>query len=151
MHVINNEAKFERNTFEVWHKKKKGFLSDRPRKCKKLNSPMSTTHAKKMFARFCFCHDEAADDERHRNHIEFDQMTNEGSQYSLTGIPLPPLGATSAGHSGRHKLRSYIVSRYNPRYRYAIFFQDALGFTGSGCCIEREIEFLILQIIAVQI
>ncbi|KAL5190075.1 Potassium channel AKT1 [Glycine soja] len=95
---------------------------------------MSTTHAKKMFARFCFCHDEAADDERHRNHIEFDQMTNEGSQYSLTGIPLPPLGATSAGHSRRHKLRSYIVSPYNPRYRLWNTFLVLLVFYTAFVC-----------------
>ncbi|KAH1124574.1 hypothetical protein AAZX31_06G068000 [Glycine max] len=93
-----------------------------------------STRAKNVFARFCFCHDEAADDERHRKHVEFDQMTNEGSQYSLNGVPLPSLGATAAGRSQRYKLRSYIVSPYNPRYRLWNTFLVLLVFYTAWVC-----------------
>ncbi|CAL0323169.1 unnamed protein product [Lupinus luteus] len=49
--------------------------------------------------------------------VEREQMSTENvSQYSLTAIVLPSLGATAA-HAGRHKLRRYIISPYNPRYK----------------------------------
>ncbi|KAJ1415892.1 RmlC-like jelly roll fold [Sesbania bispinosa] len=76
---------------------------------------------KKMFKRLCASPDEAtANDEEDRDHIEnIEQMSMDdyGSQYSLTGIPLPPLGATAAATTRRPKLRRCIISPYNPRYR----------------------------------
>jgi hypothetical protein len=73
--------------------------------------------AKKRFARLFGNHDGDIDDKKHREHLEMDQMSrDDGSQYSLTGIPLPSLGATAANR--KPKLRSFIISPHNSRYRY---------------------------------
>lgn len=46
---------------------------------------------------------------------EVEQMSRDGSQYSLTTGILPSLGATSTNR--RIKLRNFIVSPYDRRYR----------------------------------
>ncbi|TKY74702.1 Potassium channel AKT1 [Spatholobus suberectus] len=92
-----------------------------------------STRAKKKFARLCCSHDETADDERHRNRIEIDQMSvDDGSQYSLNRVPLPSLGA--AASCRRPKLRSFIVSPYNPRYRLWETFLVLLVFYTAWVC-----------------
>ncbi|KAK7351400.1 hypothetical protein VNO77_10830 [Canavalia gladiata] len=95
----------------------------------------------KAFSRLCGSHDEAADDEKHR--VEIDQMSrdDDGSQYSLTGIPLPSLGATAAASSRRAKLRSFIISPYNYRYRVWETFLVFLVFYTAWVC-PYEFGFL---------
>lgn len=65
---------------------------------------------------------------------ELEQMSrDEGSHcshYSLTGAPLPSLGATAARSNRRHKLRSFIVSPFNPRYRLTFNFVRSFLFRG---------------------
>ena len=65
-----------------------------------------------MFGIQCFGKTSKADDKE----IEIEQMSRDGSQYSLTGILLPPLGATATRGSTKLKLRPYVISPYNPRY-----------------------------------
>lgn len=48
---------------------------------------------------------------------EKETQTNDGSQYSLTGIYLPSLGATDAQGNQRPKLCRFIISPYNHHYR----------------------------------
>ncbi|MED6203794.1 RAC-alpha serine/threonine-protein kinase, partial [Stylosanthes scabra] len=103
---------------------------------------------KKAFARLCGARGAADDDEdddddeedsyahRHRrNHIaEFDY---DGSQYSLAGLPLPSLGATSH----RLKLRPYSVSPFNYHYRHLPTFLVFLVFYNAWVC-PFEFAFL---------
>ncbi|RDX61437.1 Potassium channel AKT1, partial [Mucuna pruriens] len=93
---------------------------------------MSPPRVKNMLAGLCFCHD---DDDKYRNHMEFEQASmDDGSQYSLNGIPLPSLGATAATTSRRPKLRGCIVSPYNPRYRLWETFLVFLVFYTAWVC-----------------
>ncbi|TKY58162.1 Potassium channel AKT1 [Spatholobus suberectus] len=59
----------------------------------------------------------------------------DGSQYSLAGILLPSLGATAA-HNGscRPKLRRYIISPYNRRYKLWSKFLIILVFYTAWIC-----------------
>ncbi|KAL2346750.1 hypothetical protein Fmac_000750 [Flemingia macrophylla] len=86
----------------------------------------------------CGSHDEGMDDEEHRNRIEFDQRSaDEASQYSLDGIPLPSLGATAASSCRRAKLRAFIVSPFNPRYRmWETFLVFLVFYTAWACPFE---------------
>ncbi|XP_027355749.1 potassium channel AKT1-like [Abrus precatorius] len=58
---------------------------------------------------------------------------DDASQYSLTGIPLPSLGAAAA-NSRRPKLRGFILSPYNPRYRLWETFLVFLVFYTAWVC-----------------
>lgn len=49
---------------------------------------------------------------------ELEQMSRDGSQYSLTTAILPSLGARS---NRRVKLRNFIISPYDRRYRFNIY------------------------------
>ncbi|KAE9609220.1 putative potassium channel, voltage-dependent, EAG/ELK/ERG [Lupinus albus] len=102
--------------------------------------------AKKSFSTLCdtFHHEETTEegDDKETNRIELDQISkDEGSQYSLTGLPLPPLGATAATNR-RHKLRPFIISPYNSRYRLWESFLVVLVFYTAWVC-PFEFGFLI--------
>lgn len=71
---------------------------------------------------------------------EIEQISRDGSQYSLSTGILPPLGAARSNR--RIKLPPFIISPYGPRYR---FFQYSLSlplslstyiciYTSKNCC-----------------
>ncbi|XP_019438763.1 PREDICTED: potassium channel AKT1-like [Lupinus angustifolius] len=75
--------------------------------------------------------------------VEREQMSTENvSQYSLTAIVLPSLGATAANGGDRHKLRRYVISPYNPRYKLWESFLVLLVFYTAWVC---PFEFGFLQ------
>ncbi|XP_061346258.1 potassium channel AKT1-like isoform X1 [Gastrolobium bilobum] len=59
---------------------------------------------------------------------------DDGSQYSLTGIPLPSLGATAATSCRRAHLRTFIISPYYSRYRLWDTFLVFLVFYTAWVC-----------------
>ncbi|KAH1212865.1 Potassium channel AKT1 [Glycine max] len=75
------------------------------------------------------------DDKDDADKREIDEAREDGSQYSLTGILLPSLGATAVRNdSGRPKLRRYIVSPYNRRYKLWNKFLLILVFYTAWMC-----------------
>ncbi|OIV96502.1 hypothetical protein TanjilG_07894 [Lupinus angustifolius] len=114
---------------------------------------MSKRGVKKSLATLCGTfHEETTQegDDKETNRIELDQISkDEGSQYSLTGLLLPPLGATAASNR-RHKLRSFIISPYNPRYRLWQSFLVVLVFYTAWVC-PFEFGFLIKPKNALQV
>ncbi|XP_028779283.1 potassium channel AKT1 [Neltuma alba] len=67
--------------------------------------------------------------------IELEHMSrDEGSHYSLVGAPLPSLGASAARTYRRPKLRSCIISPFNPRYRCWQTFLVLLVFYTAWVC-----------------
>ncbi|XP_054797162.1 potassium channel AKT1-like isoform X2 [Prosopis cineraria] len=84
---------------------------------------------KNPFAHSIFC---GRGDEQE---IELEHMSrDEGSHYSLVGAPLPSLGATAARTIRRPKLRSCIISPFNPRYRCWETFLVLLVFYTAWVC-----------------
>ncbi|XP_061356258.1 potassium channel AKT1-like [Gastrolobium bilobum] len=90
---------------------------------------------KKMFGMSCGGNDEEADEKE----IE---TKDDGSQYSLTGILLPSLGATAARGSRRPKLRRFIISPSNHRYKLWERFLVILVFYTAWVC-PFEFGFLL--------
>ncbi|KAD6795064.1 hypothetical protein E3N88_05960 [Mikania micrantha] len=66
---------------------------------------------------------------------ELEQISRDGSQYSLTTAILPSLGARS---NRRVKLRSFIISPYDRRYRYTriSYLSDFILFLNAFVCIN---------------
>ncbi|KAK7260861.1 hypothetical protein RIF29_27160 [Crotalaria pallida] len=83
---------------------------------------------KKMFGMIC------GDDDEDRATVEAKKEVEDVSQYSLTAIILPSLGATANRVSRRHKLRPFIISPYNHRYKLWESFLVLLVFYTAWVC-----------------
>ncbi|KAG4931245.1 hypothetical protein JHK84_048238 [Glycine max] len=94
-----------------------------------------------------------SDDDNHRDDEDKSPIgaREDGSQYSLTGVLLPSLGATAIRNgSGRPKFRQYIVSPYNRHYKLWNTFLLILVFYTAWMC-PFEFGFLEKSNIAVAI
>ncbi|KAF7830260.1 potassium channel AKT1-like [Senna tora] len=85
-----------------------------------------------MFSNSFFC------GQSEEKEMEIEQMSrDEGSHFSLVGAPLPSLGATAVRSSRRHKLRTFIISPYSPRYRsWETFLVFLVFYTAWVCPFE---------------
>ncbi|KAG5098481.1 hypothetical protein JHK82_048335 [Glycine max] len=94
-----------------------------------------------------------SDDDNHKDDEDKSPIgaREDGSQYSLTGVLLPSLGATAIRNgSGRPKFRQYIVSPYNRHYKLWNTFLLILVFYTAWMC-PFEFGFLEKSNIAVAI
>ncbi|KAK8465492.1 hypothetical protein PHAVU_009G095700 [Phaseolus vulgaris] len=75
---------------------------------------LTAKHVKDMFAMLWV--------RKHDRRMQIDPWSQDGRQSILSGVPLPSLGAAAGSTGPNRRIRPFIVSPYNPYYR----FWDAL-------------------------
>jgi len=71
---------------------------------------LTAKHVKDMFAMLWV--------RKHDRRMQIDPWSQDGRQSILSGVPLPSLGAAAGSTGPNRRIRPFIVSPYNPYYRY---------------------------------